>query len=358
MIQRTAIAFVFVLALMGGNSASSAHAGTPQAPAMKVAGQVALPGDLLSVAWVPGTGRVYVGGTNGKIHFLDLDDAKPSPISWDAHVSYVSGLALAGKHLISAGSDHQLIWWDTESRKKVRAIEGHSAKWIRAVALSPDGRTLASVGDDMVCRLWEPETGKAIRDLKGHKTHTYDGLGSKLYSCAFSPDSKYIASGDQNGHLIIWEAGTGKQVNKIEAPHFHAIGSGHTCGGIRTLAFSPEGSLLAAGGSIWGDTSTIVGNKALVQIFDWKSGKKTHDFQMAKNNFIFERIRFHPKGNWLVAAGGAGSGQKMVFFDLQKKAVAHEAGLNTSVFDIVLNDSATTLYGVGKGKVFQWKLQD
>ncbi len=69
---------------------------------MKLAREIAIPGDLLSVARVPGTDKVYVGGTNGKIHFLDLADTKPTPISWVAHVSYVSSLALTGKYLISA----------------------------------------------------------------------------------------------------------------------------------------------------------------------------------------------------------------------------------------------------------------
>ncbi|MSQ96999.1 MAG: hypothetical protein EXR98_20930 [Gemmataceae bacterium] len=335
-----------------------AHTGSPSVPTMKLVREVAIPGDLLSAARVPGSDKLYVGGNNGKLHFIDLADAKPKPISWDAHVSYVSGLAWTGKYLISAGSDHQLIWWDSETRTKVRSIEAHPKKWIRAIALSPDGKWLASVGDDMICRLWEPETGKPIREMKGHEALTPAGLVSKLYACAFSPDSKHIATGDQIGHTNIWETATGKLVKKIEAPYFYALGSGHTAGGIRSLAFSPDGMLLAAGGNVWGDTSTIAGSKALVQIFDWKSGKKTHDFQMAKNNFIFERIRFHPKGSWLVAAGGAGSGQKMVFFDIQKKAVLHEAGLNTLVFDIVLDESATTLYGVGKGNAFQWKLQD
>ena len=59
-----------------------------------------------------------------------------------------------------------MIWWNRDSREKVRTIE--QPKWIRHLAVSRDGQMLASVCDDMVCRLWEAESGRPIRELEGH----------------------------------------------------------------------------------------------------------------------------------------------------------------------------------------------
>jgi hypothetical protein len=57
-----------------------------------------------------------VGSNDGKIYKLDLSlDAPPPPVM-QGHLSYVSSLALAGGYLLSAGSDHRLIWWYSPCR--------------------------------------------------------------------------------------------------------------------------------------------------------------------------------------------------------------------------------------------------
>ncbi len=338
-------------------AATSVFAQASAVPQTKLLREVGVGPDLLCVATIPGTAKAYAGGTDGKIYLIDFDEAKSKPIAWDAHVSYVSGLAFTGKHLISAGSDRQLIWWDVSTKTKVRSLEAHDKKWIRGVALSPDGKILASVGDDMICRLWDAESGKPIRELKGHDKLTPYGLISKLYCCRFSADGKYLATGDQAGIALIWEAASGKQVAKIHAPHLYTSDTnGHTYGGIRSIAFSPDGLLIAVSGNLAGDTSTIVNSKAMAQLFDWKANKQTHDFPIKINGF-FESICFHPKQPWLIAAVGAGEGKKVFILDLRKKAVLHEFLSNTLVFDIALNESADTLIAVGRKKALRWQLQ-
>jgi len=319
--------------------------------------------DLLSVARVAGTDQVFAGGNTGKIYHLDLAASEPTPTSWPAHVSHVSALLLTPKHLISSGSDHQIIWWDRETRQKVRQIE--QPKWVRALALTPDGNILASVCDDMVCRLWEPETGKPVRELGGHATLTPYALASKLYAVSFSRDGRYLATGDQAGHTLVWESATGKQLANLHAPYFYTHDTnGHTYGGIRTVDFAPDGQLLALGGNMAGDTSNISGSKSLIQIYDWQKGTQTHDFRMG-GNFFYERIRFHHEAKWLLGAGGAGSEQKLVFFDLEKKSMLREVKSPILVFDLVLGERSDVLYTVGpladqrhlgRGTVVQWKI--
>src|SRR5262245_28248667 len=91
---------------------------------IKLSKTVNLGGDLWSMARIPTTDELYVGASDGKIHQVDLAADKPTPTSWSGHVSYVSALVVAGKHLVSAGSDHRLVWWDRESRQAVRSLEG------------------------------------------------------------------------------------------------------------------------------------------------------------------------------------------------------------------------------------------
>lgn len=327
---------------------------------IKQAKVISLSGDLWSVARVPGSEELYVGGSDGKIHQVDLAAEKPTPTSWSGHVSYVSALAVAGKHLISAGSDHRLIWWDRVSRQAVRSLDAHP-KWIRSLALSPDGQILASGGDDMICRLWEAGTGKLVRELRGHELLTPHHTPSKLYCCTFSPDGKHLATGDQSGDIMVWELAPGKNVATIKAPIFctQRRNFDHSYGGIRTLAFSPDGNAIAAGGNIGGDTSIIAGSTAIIQIFDWQKNQQMHEIK--GGDFFYERVAFHHEGHWLLGAGGAGggnSGQKLLFFDLGKKQVIHELKVGGSVFDMVLNETSEVLYTVGRGKgLIQWDLK-
>ncbi|MBM3983689.1 MAG: WD40 repeat domain-containing protein [Planctomycetes bacterium] len=330
----------------------------PAAPVIdiKLVREVGVGCDLLAVAAVPGAAKAYAGGSDGKLYLIDFDDAKSMPVTWAAHTGYVSGLARAGKYLVSGGSDHHLIWWDTETREKVRGFETHDKKWVRSVAASPDGKLVASAGDDMVGRLWDAESGKLVHELVGHDKLTPYGLVSKLYCCRFSPDGRHLATGDQTGTAIVWDVGTGKQVARVRAPSLYtADTNGHTYGGVRALAFSPDGTRLALAGNIAGDTSTITNSKALAQVFDWKAGKMTQDIPVKVNAF-FEAIAFHPKEPWLFAATGAGEGKKVLILDVEKASVLQEITSNIPVFDMALNATADTLVAVGRKKAFCWRL--
>lgn len=328
----------------------------PDSPAFQIKNvkEFSLAGDHYSVARVPDTDQLFVGGHTGKLQFLDLAADKPTPIVWDAHVSYVSGLVLTAKHLISAGSDHQVMWWNRESRERVRAVP--HPKWVRHLSLSADGQVLASVCDDMICRLFDVESGKLIRELKGHALLTPFDLVSKLYASAFSRDGKVVATVDQTGHALVWETATGQKLADIHAPLFYTHDTnGHTYGGIRSVDLSPDGKLIALGGNLAGDTSTITGSKSLMQVYDWQAGKQTADCQLG-GDFFYERVKFHHKGKWLLGAGGAGNGAKLVLFDLASQTLLAEAKLPSPVFDIAISESSDIGFTAGRGKVGKWSL--
>lgn len=59
-----------------------------------------------------------------------------------------------------------------------------------------------------------------------------------VHAVAFSPDGRTLASGTKAGEVILWDVAGGQELMRLED---HG-------GEILTLAFSPNGKILAAGG--------------------------------------------------------------------------------------------------------------
>src|SRR5205823_7888371 len=216
--------------------------------------------------------------------------------------SYVTGVALAGKTLVSGGYDGKLMWWDTESNKAIRTVDAH-AKWIRKVIASPDGTLVASVADDMACKLWDAATGKLVKELRGHKEKTPHNFTSMLYAVAFSADGKLLATGDKVGHVVVWDVEGGRELTAVEAPVMYTwdpVQRLHSIGGVRSLAFSPDGRLLAVGGMGKVNNIDHLEGNARVEVFDWKQGKRTHEFPGGKFRGLVQQLVFHPQGDWLL----------------------------------------------------------
>ncbi|MFO0902775.1 MAG: hypothetical protein U0939_07230 [Pirellulales bacterium] len=313
---------------------------------------------LLSVVRLPQTGRVFCGASDGKVYSTDIEVEKPEFQEWPGHSSYVTGLALAGKTLVSGSYDGRLIWRDAESGAVIRDGEAH-AKWIRKVAASPDGRWVASVADDMVCRVWDAVDGKLVHELRGHAVKTPQHFPSMLYACVFSADSARLATVDRVGHVVVWDAADGKPAATLEVPEMYTWDPKqriHAIGGPRSVAFSPDGKLLAVGGM--GQVGNIdhLEGKARVEILDWQKGERTHEFPGEQFKGLVERLVFSPAGDWLLGAGGDNGGFVQLF-DLAGNRVAKQEKSATHIHDAALNEAANQLVVAAHGRLQVWQLQ-
>ncbi len=78
--------------------------------------------------------------------------------------------------------------------------------------------------------LWDPATGKLINTLASQTEGSV--------SVAFSPDGQLLASGG-NKEIELWNPQTGKRLCRLV---------GHT-DSVRSVTFSPDGNLLVSGSS-------------------------------------------------------------------------------------------------------------
>lgn len=319
-------------------------------PKFKVAKELNREDIFLSLARVPGSEQVFVGSSDGNIYSLDCAAEKLTPVAMPGHTSYVTGLALASEQLISGSYDGQLIWWNPTAREQVRSIKGHD-KWIRDVKSSPNGRLIASVGDDMVCRLWDAETAKLKHELRGHEALTPTHFTSMLYTCAFSADGKLLATADRVGRLVIWDVASAKLLSIVDAHELYTWDGKQrirSIGGVRALAFSPDGKWLAAGGIDQVNNVDGLGSKARADLFDWENKRALAELRSERNGMI-EFLAFHPKGDWLLAAGGDSKGI-LAFFDPTAKKLIIENEAPMHIHKFVLDDDCQRLFAAGHKK--------
>src|SRR4051794_40378748 len=259
-------------------------------------------------------GRLLAGSDDFAIHVFDPAAKKTEAVAkWQRHDSYVSALAalkLGGKSVIISGSyDRSLVWWDAAG-KVIRSVEGHQG-WVRQVVPTPDGSRLVSVGDDMLVKIWDAASGKLVRGLEGHATRTPQGHVTALYSVAVSGDGKWIASGDRHGEVRLWEAENGKLASTFQVPTLYTYDPRQrkrSMGGVRALAFSKDGQFLAAGGI--GQIGNVdgLGGPIHLEVWDWKKPEARLITGVKRQNGMINQLLLHPEADWLIGAGGGGSG--------------------------------------------------
>ena len=328
--------------------------------APKMVKELSLKEMVFGLARVPGARRLIFGGSDFSVYDVDFAQEKPEPKALGKHESYVTGVAVVsgGKKAVSGGYDGELIWWDLEAGPKIRTVDAH-AKYIRRVVASPDGSTVVSVADDMLCKVWDAESGSLRHELKGHQTITPHHYPSMLHACAVSPDGKFVATGDKVGHVVIWDRQSGQPAATLDAPVMYTwdpVQRRHSIGGIRALAFSPDGQRLAVGGI--GKIGNIdhLDGKARVEIFDWRKGERTHEFPGEKINGLVEHLAFHPSGDWLIAVGGANDGFVMAF-DLPGKSVPIQEKAPAHLHDFVFNEAGDGFVAAAHGRILVYELK-
>ena len=301
-----------------------------------------------------GTSQLFCGGSDFPVYEIDLDQAKPEAKELGRHDSYVTGLALAGATLVSGGYDGRLIWWDVESRSKVREVDAHR-KWIRARG----GRARRHCRRQRGRRHGLPALGGRERpdDPRAARPRGADAEPLPLDALRLRDLARRPPSGDRRQGRPRQRLGP-----RIRSAAGRARGAGlytwdpvqrrHSIGGIRSLAFSPDGA--AAGRrrhrqDLQHRSPGRQGPGRSLRLASRASG--THEFVSDKFKGMVEYLGFHPAGDWLLAAGGGDKDGFLIFFDPAGKKVLAQEKVPMYVHDVALNETGNTIYAVGHRKI-------
>jgi WD40 repeat protein len=134
-----------------------------------------------------------------------------------------------GRWLATAETMNQsILVWDLQSGSPRSLQEGESGGITMALAFSRDGALLASVGfPEHRVRLWDLKTGRVCRSFEGH--------ARPVNSIAFSPDGSLLATAGNDGMLGLWTVATGRRRASLNGQAMY----------LRTVAFALDGQLLA-----------------------------------------------------------------------------------------------------------------
>ena len=180
---------------------------------------------------------------------------------------------------------------------------GH-AEAIFGMAISPDGKTLASVDWDSTAKLWDINTGTELRTLQ------CPGGG-----LAFSPDGKILACGGTDGEdntIKLWDVNTGQELRTLRDASFS---SGN-------LIFSPDGKSLFS----TGDSISKNGGSAF-RVWDIATGRVLRRLLLGGDKVVSKPFRL-ADNSWVVAVFGANRGTAIGLVDISTATVVRTQRAN------------------------------
>ncbi|MGE3809577.1 MAG: FecR domain-containing protein, partial [Gemmataceae bacterium] len=263
---------------------------------------------------------------------------------------YIRAVAISpdGTLLAAAGSDGRVKIRDVAIGHMRTSLENFAID-IDPKSIGPDGKLLVSAGhlqfrsiagglafspDSKSLAVVEKRAGYAIKvyDTDGWKPRlTLASQEQPVVAVAFAPDGQALASADANG-ATIWDLTTRQKRLRLAVS-----------GNVRVIAFSPDGRWLAG-----------AGNNGTLKLWDARTGKPAGDFPG-----LFRRcyaLAFSPDSRMLATAH---EGHATLWDVSERREIATFRGHSLAIFALSFSPDGRTLATAGWERYVRlWDISD
>jgi WD40 repeat protein len=251
---------------------------------------------VFSVAFSRDGKTLAIGEDN--VHLYDVSGEEPARLGeLQARVAFgVHSMAFSpnGKLLAFGGGDHSVRVWDVRKRTEVFLNNRSHQACVRSVAFDPEGATLATGGDDRTVILWDVDDSGKLTERA--VLRPADMHADAVRVVIFTAKGTSVVTGSSNGSFRTFGASGSapKQINVFMAKSgygdvsmagspdaktwaitdhkvVHLLSANGTEIGqlrghrenVRSVAFSPDGRLVASGGedgklAIWSVSAKVL----------------------------------------------------------------------------------------------------
>ncbi len=350
---------------------------------------------FLPIAVFSPDGTTLAAGSNdGTVHVWDMATQRSIAVL-EGHTDNVKSVAFSpdGTMLASGSADQTIRLWDVNDRKEIATLQGHNDV-VKSIAFSPDSRVLASGSWDRTARLWDLANKETIATLNvgrlvtvvfspdgrtlttgtwrtmvhwdvatRERVASLDAHRSWISSLAYSPDGTILVSGSSDGTVMLRYVGTGSAARFPGFMGFRTMGmspdglkvavgtedgtilqwdletrSAHSTlesiqsiGPVRSLAYSPDGTILASSASSSGDETVIL----------WDTATQDEIATLHPKRGAVSAISFSPDG--YILASGMGDGSVKMLDLGTREVIASLDGHAREITSVAISPDGNTL---------------
>ncbi|KUJ12031.1 WD40 repeat-like protein [Mollisia scopiformis] len=264
--------------------------------------------DIFSLAVTPTQVLSASGASSIKIYSTTSPDMPLEQTLTGAHKLGCHHIVTSrnGHVAASAGFGGEVkIWRISEAGEWAedgKIVDGNNAGEIWAIALSEDGQFLASTTYDGRINVWDVVDGRK-------KIREYETKGSFGMCIDMSRDGRFTASGHENGGVYVFNNDTGRMLYSLPGLVMP----------VRTVAFSPAGTRLAA-----------AGDARVIALYDVQHGEQVANLT-GHSAWIFS-VDWSDTGEYLLS--GAFDGKVKVWSIDQRTCVATHSETEKTLWSV------------------------